>query len=77
MKASTHMARSMGLENLLGLMVVHSQAPLLTIILRDQVFMNGQMEEYLMEIGKTTRWMAMVHLLGQMAEDMSVSTLKI
>ena len=35
----------------------------------------GLMEEYSLEIGKTTRWKAMEHLLGQTAEDTLVNML--
>jgi hypothetical protein len=62
--------KSMAGVNLLGLIKVLSLEILLITTFMEVVFTNGQMEESLMEIGKTTRWKVMERLHGQMAEDM-------
>lgn len=70
MKVNIHKERSMEKENSPGLTLVHSLAISLTTIFMEVVSMNGQMEEFILVIGKITRWKVMEPSLGQMAENM-------
>lgn len=71
------MERNMEMVNSFGQIKVLILVSFLTTILKEQVFMNGQMEEYLTENGKLIKCKDMEHSLGQMEENMSGNTLMI
>jgi len=74
MRETTLMGRSMGRASSHGLMEAPIMGSFMKIILKAKEFINGQMAEYMMEIGKTTRWRAMVSLPGPTVADMKENT---
>ena len=71
------MAKNMGKANFFGLMDLHMKVNLSKIILKEKALINGLMEEFILEIGKTIRWMVRVYLLGKMVESMKENIKKI
>ena len=65
--------RNMERELSHGLIRVLSQVNFKITILMVMEFMNGQMEEFIKEIGKTIKWKDMEPLHGQMEDYMLVS----
>jgi hypothetical protein len=70
MKVNTNKERSMEEESLHGLIIVLLLAISMIIIFMVTVFMNGQMEECTLAIGKIIKWKVMAPLHGLMVESM-------
>lgn len=71
------MVKNMERENLCGLMTVLMKEISFKIIYMDSANMNGKMEEYTKENGRTIKCKVKVHLLGQMEENTLEIILKI
>ena len=74
LRDSTQKERKVGRVTLCGLMEVHTKVIFMTIIFMGEVFISGQMEEFMMGHGRTIKCMEMDYLHGQMEEGMMVST---
>lgn len=73
MKANTLKEENMDRESFNGLMEAPTTGNSLTIIFKERVSTNGQMAEYILETGKTIRWMGREYLLGLTIESMKDS----
>jgi len=65
--------RSMEQDASHGLMEVLIQVSFMRTILKALVYINGQMAENMMVLGKTIKWKGMVFLHGLMVENMRES----
>ena len=70
MKANIFKVKSTDTGNLPGLIKALTLESFMTTIFMDKVFMNGLMEEFLMEIGEIIKWRVMDVSHGQMEENM-------
>ena len=70
LKVNMHKVKSMVQVSLCGLIEVLLMENSMKIIFAGKEYMNGQMAEYIMEIGKTIKWKGMAHLHGRTVENM-------